>query len=538
MKKYASIRTRMIAALILFALVPSLCISLILYITISQSERNRAFRRAEDAVSQMTEDLNLLVRKTEITAQTLSGDRTLRMAYNDFLTGVSLSRELDYYRQITDVLNWAKVNQNLVNIRVYLPDSKLTTREQLSIFGLSMLDDETLPESIRTGRAISGWKDTPNRVSFFQKVILRSAEGLILILDLNTSSFSDVLRVRGVDGNFRIITPEGEIAAEYYTGNGNHRGKRFEFNTAAGFWRLEAQIPEEQFLGAGGSVWWLLSFGSLLVCGLLIPLTANLNARRLSRGIAGLTRALRVVQDGQYQDIPVDGNTRELRFMQEVYNNMVRQIDSLINDVYAKQIVLKEAQLTRLYEQIKPHFLYNILDSGKWMALKNNDRETSVFLEKVSGMYRLSLSRGADIIPLRQELEHIHLYLDLMPYRTRQVIHYHEEVPEEIIDTPVIKLLLQPLVENAIEHGIRQREGEGLIEITACKRGNTIEIRVNDNGIGLSEELLSELNAGGSSGYGLENVRSRLRLQYGEAFAFCFENRQPAGLCVIVSFSL
>ena len=104
------------------------------------------------------------------------------------------------------------------------------------------------------------------------------------------------------------------------------------------------------------------------------------------------------------------------------------------------------------------------------------------------------------------------------------------------MDTPIIKLLLQPLVENAIEHGIRQREGDGLIEISASKCENTIEIRVNDNGITLSEELLSELNAGGSSGYGLENVRSRLRLQYGETFAFRFENRRPAGIMVVICF--
>ena len=536
MKNHPSIRTRLITALLFFALIPSLCTSIIMYITIFRSERERALRSAEGAVSQMAEELNLLVRKTEINAQTLSADRTLRMAYNDFLMGVSLSEEIDYYRSITDVLNWARVNQNLVNIRVYLPDSRLTTREQLSIFGLSMLDN-SLPENVRTGNTVTGWLGTQTRISYFQKVPLRgSSGGIVLILDHNVSAFTEIFRARSIAGDFKILFPGGETAVQFQNGNPGYRGKNLALNANAGAWRIEALVPEEQFLTAGSGALWLLSFGSISVCGLLIPLAANLNAKRLSREISGFTGALRVVQDGQYLAIPVDGTTRELRFLQEIFNNMVDQIDSLINEVYAKQIVLKEAQLARLYEQIKPHFLYNILDSGRWMALRNNDKETSVFLEKVSKMYRLGLSRGADIVPLRQELEHIRLYMDLMPYRSRQVIHYYEEVPEEILNTPVIKLLLQPLVENAIEHGIRQRDGDGLIEISAHRFENTLEIRVCDDGIGLSQELLSEINEGNSSGYGLENVRNRLRLQYNDTFTFRFENRQPVGVCVVVTF--
>ena len=542
MKKYASIRTRIITALVLFALIPSLCVTLVLYITLTRMEQDRAVRRAEETLSQMAEELNLLVRKTEITAQTLSADRTLRMAYNDFIIGVPLSREIDYYRQITDVLNWARFSQDLMKIRVYLPDSNLTTREQLSIFGLSMLDNDSLPENIRTGNMVSGWMRSSGLVSYYQKTVLRSSYGgIILALDLDVSTFSNILKARNINGNFRIISPNDDLIAEYIS-NRNQQKKIIALNAQAGTWKLEALVEEEQFLTAGIDTWLLLSFGSLLVCGLLIPLAANLNAKRISRELVQLTRAIGVIQDGQYRVIPADGATRELRFLQEAYNNMVCQIDSLFNDIYTKQIELKEAQLDRLYEQIKPHFLYNILESGKWMALKNNDKETSVFLEKLARMYRLNLNRGADIVPLRQELEHTRLYLDLMPYRSRQVIKYHEEVPEELMDIQVIKLLLQPLVENSIEHGIRHREGDGLIEIYAAKKEKLVEIRICDNGIGLSEDMMRELNEGSSSGYGLENIRRRLRIQYGEAYTFHFESlhqhegQQPQGLCVTISF--
>jgi two-component system sensor histidine kinase YesM len=536
----------MIVMLLFFSLVPSLCIALVLYFTISNREHTRILHRAEETVNQMADELNLLLRKTEITAQTLSTDRTLRMAHNDFLTGISLSQEIDYYRQISDVLNWGMINQDLVNIRVYLPDSRLTTREQLSIFGLSMLGEDALPESLRTSHSLSGWivsfgatdprvplSPLPRIVSYVYKIVFRSSSpGIILALDIETSRFTSILRAYEVQGHFRIIAPSGETAAEYRSGTGE---KGLFISAPAGAWRVEALIPEEQFSMAG-IYWWILAFGSLMVCGLLIPLAASLSAKRLVREIAGLIRAFGVIQDGQYHGIPVDGTTREVRFLQEVFNNMVRRIDVLINEVYAEQIALREVQLAKLYEQIKPHFLYNILESGKWMALKNNDRETSVFLEKLARMYRLGLSRGEDIVPLRQELEHIRLYLDLMPYRSRQPLNYREEADRELLEIPVIKLLLQPLVENAVEHGIRQRNGGGVIEVSARRDGKILEIRVDDNGKGLPEETLRKLNAGEDTGYGLGNVRNRLRLQYGKAYDLCFVNRESGGLRVIIRF--
>lgn len=218
----------------------------------------------------------------------------------------------------------------------------------------------------------------------------------------------------------------------------------------------------------------------------------------------------------------------ELDHLAENLNTMAGRIQSLIDENVREQKNLQKAQMKALQAQITPHFLYNTLDTIVWLA-EDNDMDDVVEITKAfSAFFRISLSRGREWITLSQEMEHAASYLKIQGIRYRDILEYNIERDEGIDDVPVLKLLLQPLVENAIYHGIKNKRGRGRIMVSARKvpafgeDGGGVRFCVQDNGIGFTEERMREVIAdlyspdgeGLKASYGLYNVNKRLRLYY------------------------
>lgn len=218
----------------------------------------------------------------------------------------------------------------------------------------------------------------------------------------------------------------------------------------------------------------------------------------------------------------------ELDHLAENLNTMAGRIQSLIDENVREQKNLQKAQMKALQAQITPHFLYNTLDTIVWLAEDNDMDEVVEITKAFSAFFRISLSRGHDWITIAQEMEHIASYLKIQGVRYRDILEYDIECDEGIEDVPMLKILLQPLVENAIYHGIKNKRGRGKIKVSARKvtafggEGEGVRFCVRDNGIGFSEtrmrEVLEELSSPDGEGlkvsYGLYNVNKRLRLYY------------------------
>ena len=191
-----------------------------------------------------------------------------------------------------------------------------------------------------------------------------------------------------------------------------------------------------------------------------------------------------------------------------------------------------------LQAQINPHFLYNTLDSIVILAESQREQDVVSMVTNLSTFFRNSLSGGRDIISLRAELVQATSYLEIQQVRYSDILDYSISVPEEMQDCMVPKLILQPLIENALYHGIKNRRGRGLIRITGEMDGEHILIRVSDNGAGMSEETLREMQKGvyhdHHSGLGLKNVHERIRLYCGEPFGLSFESTPGVGTVVSV----
>uniref|UniRef100_UPI00136CE0CB sensor histidine kinase n=1 Tax=Clostridium sp. C2-6-12 TaxID=2698832 RepID=UPI00136CE0CB len=222
------------------------------------------------------------------------------------------------------------------------------------------------------------------------------------------------------------------------------------------------------------------------------------------------------------------------------FNNMVKEINNLINLVQKEEKSKRIAEMNVLQAQIKPHFMYNTLDTIRWMAEEHNEEDIVEIIEAFTNLLRISLSKGKEMISVQDELNHVQSYLIIQKIRYEDKLDYEIEFDENILDFEVIKLILQPLVENAIYHGIKEKRGNGKISITGKIEGNLLCFTVMDNGKGMEEDVLNRINkmlAGVGEnkheiGYGIFNVNERIRMIYGDEYGLKYKSVYGEGTIV------
>ncbi len=280
---------------------------------------------------------------------------------------------------------------------------------------------------------------------------------------------------------------------------------------------------------------------------------AGSETRRLTASIHtaiySLEETVRRIAEGHFGDRVRGMNVAELRELGEQVNQMADRLETLIEQVRQKQDHLSRAELRTLQAQINPHFLYNTLDTIVWQAESGKGEEVVRITRNLSDFFRISLSSGADWIPVNQELKHVSAYLSIQKIRYRDILEYEVEQPEGLEEIYMLKLLLQPLVENALYHGIKNKRGGGKILVRVKKQNRVMTFTVADNGRGMTPEQLREVETllqeetpsvqtalePGHSGFGMRNVDLRIRLYYRKQTGLLIHSG-PAG--TEVSFSI
>ena len=254
--------------------------------------------------------------------------------------------------------------------------------------------------------------------------------------------------------------------------------------------------------------------------------------RRLTNSIHtaiySLEETVRRIAEGQFGDRVKGMNVEELRELGEQINQMADRLETLIEQVRQNQDHLSKAELRTLQAQINPHFLYNTLDTIVWQAESGKGDEVVRLTRNLSDFFRIALSSGADWIPVSQELKHVSAYLSIQKTRYRDILDYEVDQAEGLEEVYMLKLLLQPLVENALYHGIKNRRGGGRILVKVKRQNRIMTFTVADTGKGMSPEQLKALEESlqaeiptsqaamepGHSGFGMRNVDMRIRLYY------------------------
>jgi two-component system, sensor histidine kinase YesM len=222
------------------------------------------------------------------------------------------------------------------------------------------------------------------------------------------------------------------------------------------------------------------------------------------------------------------------------FNEMIERIQSLIDQVYVEQRSKREAELRILQEQIKPHFLYNTLDTIQWMAQEHRVDDVVSMVGALTSLFRIGLNKGREFISLSDELEHVESYLCIQKMRYEDKFDYSISCDSALRASRVLRLMLQPLVENAIYHGIKERRGHGDLSVEARTEGGDLLLSVRDDGVGMNEETLARLSEsleeGGASvgGYGIRNVHERIRLTFGKPYGLSFKSISGEGTEVTI----
>jgi two-component system sensor histidine kinase YesM len=264
---------------------------------------------------------------------------------------------------------------------------------------------------------------------------------------------------------------------------------------------------------------------------------------RISESIYGPIKKLHDVTNtitrNDLQALMTRDNVDEITELGLSFNIMVGRIRELLDAKLEEQENLKKAELRALQAQINPHFLYNTLDTIIWMAESKKTDEVVVLVSALSSFFRTSLSKGKDWITVGEEIERTRSYLTIQRIRYRDIMDFSIDVDSSVVDSTVLKLVLQPLVENALYHGVKHRRKRGTIAVRAQRKGESeVLLEVEDDGVGMPPDKVAELNALLSDdatgihpegGFGLVNVNQRIKLYYGQQYGLSLTSKHGGG---------
>ena len=236
-----------------------------------------------------------------------------------------------------------------------------------------------------------------------------------------------------------------------------------------------------------------------------------------------LGQVMKKVEEGDTTIRAQENGAEEFQVLAASFNQMLEKIEKLMQDEKEQEALTRVYELKALTSQINPHFLYNTLDTIIWMAEFQDHKKVVDITKALSNYFRLSLNAGEEIVTLRQELEHVRQYLFIQKERYGDKLEYHIDELDGIPELTLPKIVLQPLVENAIYHGIKESERPGEITVTVSKRDAFVDICIADNGVGFEQNTTSKKELGG---VGLRNIQERLTLFFGESFSMEIQSEQ------------
>ncbi|WP_314586751.1 sensor histidine kinase [Paenibacillus terrigena] len=348
----------------------------------------------------------------------------------------------------------------------------------------------------------------------------------------------------GIPGYFAVINVQNETV---YENRSNPLPQHWQSEAEAYMqihepidgtkWRIMALVPLQELEHAAQkvkNVTLLVCLASFLVLVVISAIISNTFSKQISR----IVRSLRAFQEGNFAKRVQYSGSDEFAQIAIAFNEMAENIEDLIQEVYISNLQKKEAELDALQAQIKPHFLYNTLSSISRLARLGETEKLHQMVTELAMFYRLTLNQGRSVIPIREEIQQVRSYIGIQKIKHVDRLDVSYDIQFSVLEYDTVKLILQPFVENALEHAMSEEPLH--IRIIAYQEEGTIVMKVIDNGVGMSEETVSKIfgSKGQSIGYGIRNVNERIKLQFGESFGITIESELGVGTTVRVVIPL
>lgn len=326
-------------------------------------------------------------------------------------------------------------------------------------------------------------------------------------------------RMEYMDSNIRILT--SLIAQEM---------QNYIYTESMYLVNMESNLTRRVYILVG-----VIALFFVLTIGILLRRSFRFSYG-ITKPVTGILSNVREVGQGKFEISEVHTDMLEIEELDAGIRRMAKQIEGLLENVKKEEEMQHLTQLQLLQAQINPHFLYNTLDTIVWLIEGGQPDDAVEMISSLSVFFRTSLSKGNDIIPLSEEKRHTLSYLEIQQTRYRDILEFEMHIPEEFDKILVPKLTLQPLAENALYHGIKNKRGGGRIVIEGEDDGDDLVLRVSDNGQGMTKERLEEIQrairTGEREGFGLSAVAERIRLYYGSGYGMEISSEEGKGTVI------
>lgn len=279
-----------------------------------------------------------------------------------------------------------------------------------------------------------------------------------------------------------------------------------------------------------------------LIAFIIVGIATTFISQSITRPVLHLCETMKSVETGEFVPIGEIKATNEISALAREYDIMIGKINELMERIVSEQESKRKSDLKALQAQINPHFLYNTLDSIIWMGEMGKSDEVVKMTSALSKLFRISISRGKEIISIADEIHHVTSYLTIQEMRYKDKFTYQIDIDDELLQCKILKITLQPLVENAIYHGIKSVDYEGLIIISGYKEKDRVILTVSDNGKGIKPEefdaMLNNSSNLSNQGTGVRNVHGRIQLYFGEQYGLQCSNIEGRGTKISVILPL
>jgi len=556
---HTRIKTKLLLVFAALIVITVGMVSIIVYQNTVRILDSRVEQATERAMNQASSFLSYKLGNVKDVSSILYMNKELNDTLNKGRVGIPLGKQIDDYHKILNILRSAQNSREIYSIRLYVNSTNIYTKENSTIYSLNVIEHEEWYKDMLINldgiycrstytHNYYGERGEQNIVSCVRPLLMDGYSGevlAVLSIDVLEDTLQEIIKQTQITstGKVYLVDRDNKVISSIVASDigkplpsVNSQSHIVNIKRIDGTsWGIVAHIPKKEIY-AEINRWSYELFVVLFVVVIIGVILVYAFSGGLTRRIGPLLQQIKKIESENWDShTPVTSND-EIGVLQTHLNQMSVNIRRLIQEKYKTETEKKAAELQALHAQINPHFLYNTLDLIHWMALERDAAEISEVAVQLSSFFRISLSQGREFIPISDELEHVKMYLDIQNRRFGGRIQYEIHADPQAMSLKIVKLVLQPMVENAVLHGIRERlDKSGMIRITCRLQEEYACFTVEDNGIGMSQQQMDSLNADLKlAGYGIHNVKDKLRLYFGDEAFVRFESAEQEGTRVVI----
>lgn len=552
----SSLRTKLLVMFVILTVTPLVFVGIVSYVKSHHTVSEYSLALASLKAEQLSRDVDALLQDTQQFMEIGKQESTVQFLIQPGETYDEAKNILNLFPFYRETYTFSDSIQNMIIVNpdgkaisedrgvyrwpkspAHNPDyAKLTEQPTQTLIRLEKREEQTV---ISMTRAVT--RDITKEIIGYVTIIMDPSviEDMVQQVTLGNSGTFHIRSASGKDAlisfknqadQIRPAWIRKEIADHregYFTAPSRSDDTFYVFHTSEMTgWKIVGKAPLDEIMKDAYEIRSLIFLSA--ACSILFTITLYyFISSRLIRPIRNLKETMKQAAFGNFDVKVRNESSDEIADLSNSFNIMIQKIKTLMDQSIAEQKQLKKAELRTLQTQINPHFLYNTLDTIIWMAEAQKSNKVIDMTKALSHFFRITLSKGKDWITLDHEIRHIQNYLIIQKMRYRDILDVDYKINEDILSYKILKLTLQPLVENAIYHGIKNKRSKGFIRIKAdFNAQGDISIDIIDNGIGIQKEALEDIrlqlsdeNAqSDGSGFGMVNVHKRIRLYYGEPF--------------------